>query len=211
MMIAYKFLLSDRSSPFSGVRWPAEGWFESNGPLVLCRSGIHACRARDVAYWLTEYLWQVELDGEVIESELKVVARRARLVRSIEAWDVESRRAFIRMCLRRVAMHAAAEAAESSLDHEAAALASAGQRDDLDELRRAAHAVAAALPEDARAARRLAGFVEDAVDWVELPPAALAYVAAHAADSRSRPTSDDPFAAERAEQSRWLAERLALD
>lgn len=209
-MIAYKFLLSDRSSPFSGVRWPAEGWIEAEGALVPCRNGIHACRVRDLPYWLTDELWQVELDGDVIEHELKLVARRARLERRIDAWDDEARRAFIRMCLSRVAVHAAAEAAGASVDREAQALLSAGERDDLDEVGRAAIALSAALPEEARVARRLAGFVEDAVDWVELPPAALAYVAAHAADSRSRATAEDAFAEERALQSQWLAERLRL-
>jgi hypothetical protein len=209
-MNAYKFLLADRVSPFSGVAWPAEGWIEANGPLMACRSGIHACRPRDLAYWLTEHLWQVELDGEVIDHELKVVAKRARLLRPIAAWDAEAQRDFVRMCLGRVVHHAAVEAAEAVPEH-AAALASAGQGDDLEAVRHAARALEAALPQEARVAGRLAGFVEDAVDWIELPPAALAYVAAHAADSRSGPIPDDPFVAERALQSRWLAERLRLD
>ena len=210
-MIAYKFLLPDRVSPFSGATWPAENWVEADGPLVPCRNGIHACRIRDLAYWLMDDLWQVELDGDLVEYELKVVARRARLVRRIDAWDANTRQTFIHMCLRRVAEHAAVEAADSSVDREAAALVSASRSDDLDSIKAAARDLGAALPQDARAGKRLAGFVEDAVDWVELPAAALAYVAAHAADGRSRVVADDAFAAERSLQSAWLAEHLGLD
>ena len=60
-------------------------------------------------------------------------------------------------------------------------------------------------------AERLAQYVADAVVWTdELPPSAVAYVAAHAADSRSRSSEHDAFAAERALQASWLAERLGL-
>ena len=210
-MIAYKFLLQGRVSPFSGVTWPAENWIEADGTLVRCRSGIHACRVRDLAYWLTDELWRVELGGEVIEYEFKVVSRRAKLVGRIDAWDVGTRQDFIRMCLHRVVEHAVAEAAESSADAKAATLFAASAHGELDALQKAARDLEATLPDDARAAKRLAGFVQDAVDWVELPPAALAYVAAHAADSRSRVSQDDPFEAERSLQSAWLAERLGLD
>ena len=113
-MIAYKFLQTGRVAPFSGVTWPEGGAYvdAADGPLAACRNGVHGCRVRDLPYWLDDELWEIELDGDVIEDELKLVARRGRLVRAVEAWDDEARRSFAQRCLRRVAKHAADELRE---------------------------------------------------------------------------------------------------
>jgi hypothetical protein len=75
----------------------------------------------------------------------------------------------------------------------------------------AERAVEAARAAGAMTAERLAQYVVDAVVWTsELPPSAVAYVAAHAADSRSRSETADAFAAERALQASWLTDRLGL-
>ncbi len=78
-MIAYKFLQAGRVAPFSGVTWPEDGVYvdATEGPLAACRNGVHGCRVRDLPYWLDDELWEIELDGEVVEDELKLVARRA--------------------------------------------------------------------------------------------------------------------------------------
>ena len=76
-------------------------WLEAGG-VEPCREGIHACRARDLPLWLgLGDLWEVELDGEVLEGRTKVVASRGRLVRRIEAWDDEARDAYVDMCAER--------------------------------------------------------------------------------------------------------------
>ena len=86
-MIAYKFLDEGRVAPFTGVRWPEPGsWLESDR-VELCVSGVHACRIRDLPYWLRTELWEVELEGDVVEGERLVAARRGRLVRRVEAWN----------------------------------------------------------------------------------------------------------------------------
>ena len=41
-----------------------------------CREGIHACRPQDLAYWLHHELWEIELDGDIVEAGRKVVAAR---------------------------------------------------------------------------------------------------------------------------------------
>ena len=85
-MIAYKFLDQGGVAPFTGVPWPTPGsWLESDR-VEICVSGVHACRTRDLPYWLRPELWEVELDGDVIEGERLVVARRGRLLRRIEEW-----------------------------------------------------------------------------------------------------------------------------
>lgn len=86
---AYKFLRANRNSPFANVRWPApgEGWL-SAVPESRRRRGhpVHACRATDLAYWLDEALWVVELDGHVTAGDTGLTADRARLVAPVTEW-----------------------------------------------------------------------------------------------------------------------------
>jgi len=73
---------------------PADGvWLEHEGPLVMCQQGLHASRrpADALKYAPGSTLCLVELDGEVIEEEDKIVARRRRIIARIDAepllWD----------------------------------------------------------------------------------------------------------------------------
>ena len=107
-MIAYKFLDDGRLAPFTGVRWPEpQSWLESDR-VELCVSGVHACRIRDLPYWLRTELWEVELDGDVVEGERLVAARRGRLVRRVDAWNDASARAFGASCAEEARRRAAA-------------------------------------------------------------------------------------------------------
>ena len=208
-MIAYKFLAAGRVAPFAGTTWPEDGWVAADGELAACRNGVHGCRVGDLAYWLDDELWEIELDGELVEDRLKLVARRGRLVRRVERWDDETRRTFAQACLRRVAQHAADELRDAGLADEADALARAGAPEEIASA--AAAAIEAARSAGAANAARLAEYAADAVEWADaLPPSGVAYVAAHAADARSRSESEDAFADERALQSRTLAELLGL-
>jgi len=103
-MRAYKFLRPDGRGVFSAFSWPPPGdgpgeWVEA--PLEPCRSGIHACRVTDLPLWAGRSLYEIELDGEVVEQRMKVVATRGRLVRRIEAWDDDLRAEYTRMCADR--------------------------------------------------------------------------------------------------------------
>jgi hypothetical protein len=84
-VIAYKFLADGAVGPFTRFRWPVGDWVESES-IEPCRAGVHACRARDLPFWLGRELWEIELDGEIVERERKVIARRGRLVRRREEW-----------------------------------------------------------------------------------------------------------------------------
>ena len=89
-MRTYKFLTAEGRGAFSGFGWPLPNggsgpWVDSE--VELCRSGIHACRAADLPYWLAPALYEIELDGPLDESEIKVVAPRGRLIRRIDEWD----------------------------------------------------------------------------------------------------------------------------
>jgi hypothetical protein len=110
-MIAYKFLRSGARALFAAVDWPvpaANGptaWQQcAPGPLVPCRNGLHACRVEDLACWISDELWEVELDAEWISAPDALVARRARLVRRIQRWESpEARSRFSRGCVGRAA------------------------------------------------------------------------------------------------------------
>ena len=46
--------------------------------------------------WTGKTLWEIELDGQIVEERSKVVASRGRLVRRIDAWENEVRDAISR-------------------------------------------------------------------------------------------------------------------
>jgi hypothetical protein len=99
-VIAYKFLDDGAVGPFTGFRWPVDEWVEADG-VDLCSEGIHACRVRDLPMWLGRELWEIELDGDVVEQESKLVAARGRLTRRIDEWTDEVAHEFGRFCARR--------------------------------------------------------------------------------------------------------------
>jgi|SRR6185312_4717119 len=93
MTVAYKFLTRDATGPFSGSAWPlptgAEpgAWIHADaGALELCGRGAHVCRPADLAYWLHDDLWEVEVDGDQITGIDCLIVRRARLVRRLDGW-----------------------------------------------------------------------------------------------------------------------------
>jgi hypothetical protein len=96
-VIAYKILAEGGVAPFTRFRWPEDEWVEAEA-VEPCRSGIHACRPRDLPYWLGGELWEIELHGDVVEQERKVIARRGRLARRLPEWNDELLRAFTGSC-----------------------------------------------------------------------------------------------------------------
>ena len=103
-MIAYKFLRPDGTGVFTGFSWPLpnggpSAWVEAT--VEPCRSGIHACRPEHLPLWVGPILYEAELDGEILEERMKVIASRARLTRRIETWDEPMRERYTRLCADR--------------------------------------------------------------------------------------------------------------
>ncbi len=101
-MRAYKFLGADGRGVFSSRAWPLPNgttgdWVEAE--VDLCRSGIHACRTGDLSYWLAPALYEIELDGDVVEAGMKLIAPRGRLVGHIDAWNEDAREEYSQMCI----------------------------------------------------------------------------------------------------------------
>jgi hypothetical protein len=106
-MIAFKFLASGAIAPITGFVWPspkdgASEWVDAVGPLKACERGIHVSRIEDLAYWIHDELWAVEVAGEWEPAVDAIVCRRARLVRAIDSWTT-TRDRFATSCAERAA------------------------------------------------------------------------------------------------------------
>jgi hypothetical protein len=218
VVLAYKFLDRQGRTLIRAARWPLP---QGNGPgpwleattAKPCREGVHACRLQDLAYWIHHELWEIELDGELVEAERKVVASRGRLTRRIEAWGDGAGREFDAWCAWRARDHAVAVLGGTGHHGWARQLTEAGTLEELSDVGRRA---AAALDDDS-APGSAAGLAGDTArfaltDLIAEPPFIAACAAGHAAthDSGSRPDFDRAYTAERAAQSAWVTTRLGL-
>jgi hypothetical protein len=169
---------------------------------------VHACAPADLSHWLAASLWEVELDGEVMETRHKVVGPRGRLVRRIGGYDGAVRElaevGAWRCRDRAVAVLRAEGSADMADRFDAAST--------LDEL--------AALGADADESIFAGGAAALAADAAHFAlhglPAQAPFVAACSAGhvaagpDGDQAAYDEGYAAERALQSAWLAERLQL-
>ena len=114
-MTTYKVLNLDGTPCHGGVgawslptkradgSWEPGEWREVTGELVLCENGLHGCDGeRQLVQWLGPLVCEMEYDGEVVRGEDKVIGRRARLLRRIEAWNERTARLFACDCAERV-------------------------------------------------------------------------------------------------------------
>ena len=201
-MIAYKFLRADRTGPFSGFRWPGPGvWVQASRDLAACKRGIHACRTRDLPWWLGEELWQIELGGEVMLGQHKLVAPAGRLVSRIDGWTTPRGYEFAEACARRARGRAVEELIRVGQRQAANQLAT---RETLEDSLSTARQLATDIS-DMRVSLTIAG--DGAFHALSGAAATSAYIAAHAALRLEGPAG---YAAERTWQSRWLADRLGL-
>lgn len=74
--------------------WISGAWREVSGKISPCIHGLHACVDEHLIEWLGPELYILEYDGEVIIDHLmgvpKMVGRKARLVRPVEAWNKDT-------------------------------------------------------------------------------------------------------------------------
>ena len=217
-MLAYKFLDGQGRTLIRAARWPLpEGdgpgpWLEAAAARP-CREGIHACRPKDLSYWIHHELWEIELDGDIVETERKVVARRGRLTRRIDAWGDGASAEFDAWCAWRARDHAVSVLGQTGHQDWAQQLMEAGTLEELSDVGRRA---AAALDGDS-APGSAAGLASDTAhfaltDLIAEPPFIAACAAGHAATHQggTRDDFDRAYTAERAAQSAWVTARLDL-
>lgn len=209
-MLAYKFTAGDAVSVFTRFPWPVPAggnpgaWVDAPASAQVCETGVHACRAGDLPYWLGRELWEVELAGVVVEARYKLVAGQGRPLRRVAGWP-EHERAFAEDCAARVRDLAVSELHRAGQADLAAAMAAAATTAEL-----------AAVAERARAlTATLVGYVLDCVwDIGKGYYAMCAYVAATAFGNWStgglaQDMTSTGWNEERARQARWLVARLA--
>ena len=199
-MIAWKFLKAGTIGPFTGFRWTPGTWVEATDARE--GQGIHACRPSDLAFWIGDELWRVELQGQVRERATQIEAARGRLLDRVAAWDAKSRAEFGVHCVFQARDIAAT--ALRGLGHGSLADRLASTRT-VEEL--AALAQAAEIP--AGFAGELFGYARDAAIAFSMSGnAAESSFIASVANAAAR---GDPagFAEEKRRQSRWLWEHLA--
>ena len=113
-MIAFKWLAKGALAPFTGFVWPTDGSWVSAPPGAPEGSGVHACRVSQLAWWIGEELWRVELEEPVIERATQIEGRRGRLLGQVTAWDPV---AFKRACVARTESFAAEAPSEELADY----------------------------------------------------------------------------------------------
>lgn len=195
-MIALKFLARGAISPFMGRRWVHEEW------VVAAREDdedtwVRACLPAQLAFWLGEELWRVELAEPVRAGPYQLASPRARLVSRVEAWGAPVAAELAAACAWRARDLVAARLA----GEHAAALAGAR---DLPALEAAARRAA---PE-ARAAGHVASAARHA--QVGRPAGASLNAAMLAAALEAHGAAEASFDAERAWQGRWLSRHVGV-
>ena len=222
-VLAFKFLDREGCTALSGHRWTlpdgdAPGPWIETARVRPCREGIHACHAGDLAYWLHQELWVIELDGETTESARKVVARRGRLVRRLPEWSAGADVALHEWCAWRTCDTAVGLLNEQGEGAWAARLREATT---LRDLAAGGQAAAAALGDGDRAGVA-AGYAGDAAalsgaEHFAASPFVAACAKGHAASTEGGEAGEAregayaaAFAAERASQSAWIRDRLEL-
>jgi hypothetical protein len=203
-MRAYKFLDALGRAPFTGVPWTPGVWVEARA-ADPCREGVHACLPADLSHWLTTSLWEVELGGAVRRSRHKLVASRGRLVRPVEGYEAGVRD------LAEIGAWRSRDRAVTALGDEKAGrdMAAATSLADV--------GVLGASADEATFGGRAAALASDAAySALHGPASAAPFVAACSAGHLAAGPDGDQvafdggYAAERAFQSAWLADRLGL-
>jgi hypothetical protein len=206
---AYKFLEHGAIGPFSRFAWPlpddgAPGaWVTAEPPPATCRSGIHACRVRDLPWWLSDELWEAELSGPIALAAHKATAAHGRLVARVAAWTPECAAELGDACAWRTRDIAVRALRRGGADEAAERLAACAE---LAEVETLGYELAARAG-DSRARVAVTMAADGAVRARIGPVATVAYIAAQAAGRLLEPRAMDR---ERAWQAEWMRARLTL-
>lgn len=136
-------------------RWDIGVTRSVDGPLNLCRHGIHVCRAQDLPLWTSARLLVVEVGDERIEVDNKVVVCAATPLYEVSTWDAVTARLWAADCAEHVLhlyeRHAANPAPRQAIETARRYALGVATRDELDAAWDAAWAAGAAAEADARA------------------------------------------------------------
>lgn len=211
-MRAYAFLGPTATDYVSGIRWSVP---DGRGPGAWLEAGadspLRGYPADQLLWWLDRQLWEVELAGDVHETDRSVLGARGRLLAPVHAWTPDVARELTTDCALRLRERAVAALEADGREDAATVLAAA---DDLESIAEAAASTASGEGDGSL----LAGFTADLVRFASLMPdpargaAVAARVAAHAhaGGDEGKPGYEEAYAEERAHQADWLRTRLGL-
>jgi hypothetical protein len=211
----YVFLLADRVGPVSAAVWPLPSgdlpgaWLDA-AQVVPPDSRVQAYRVADLPFWVSQALWEVELEGDVTEHRCHVSADRGRLLRKVEAWDGEASAAFAAACGFRTREHAVKLLRHDGFDDEAAQLAECA---DLASIATVGAELAAGLEGRARlfAGRAGGNAIAAAAPRTSITAHLTAVVAGEVGQATGATVDfDEGFIAERDWQAEWIKQRLDL-
>ena len=211
-MRAYAFLDPAATDYVSGVQWPVP--HEAGpGPWLETGAGepLRGYSADQLLWWLDQQLWEVELDGDLRETDRSVLGARGRLRAPVDAWTPGVAHELPTNCALRLRDRTVAALEADGRKDAAAVLAAAN---DLESI---ADAAASAASGEAGSSL-LAGYTADLVRVASFMPdpargaavAARIAAQAHAGGDEGKPGYEEAYAEERARQGEWLRTRLGL-
>ena len=81
---------------------PGEWLPEIEGELEMCVRGYHVCTKKSLTSWINANLYEVEIGGDVIIGDDKIVASKMRFVRKVDTWNDRTARLFACWCAEQV-------------------------------------------------------------------------------------------------------------
>ena len=102
----YKFLTPQGTGGHSFYVWPKDAWtpvIEYSQPLEMCKVGYHVLTADQLlGDYMQAELWRVDVAGEIVRGDDKLIVRQARLADRIETWNDRTALLFACDCAERV-------------------------------------------------------------------------------------------------------------
>ena len=99
----YKSTQKDRFGTHTYFQYPEINTWTApvEGELIACENGYHFCTIEQLPRWLSEEIYEIEVDEEILECKNKSVARSIRLTKKLN-WNEKTQRLFAADCAERV-------------------------------------------------------------------------------------------------------------
>ena len=100
MTTYYKFLQADNTGEYSGFDYydylPKGGkpgkWLPKVESVIMCETGYHVCKKKDLLEWRNENLYIVDVRGEMVEGNDKSAFQQMRFVKRLNGWNEKNLR-----------------------------------------------------------------------------------------------------------------------
>jgi len=185
-------------------------WMPLIKDIYPCRKGYHVCEGQQILKWLGKELYEVEIRGEQIEQEDKIVAQQARLVRRIKNWNNRTASLWACDCAEHVLHFFKEKHPEDKRPRKAIKVARAyiNKKATKEELSKARIDAAAAVYADYYAAAAVAATTATANATYYAYHAAAYYAAAAAAAAAAAYNAAADYAADYTKERKWQYKQL---